>query len=194
MSKRRRSPPGQTLITTLDPRRHLRVPDHYRQAFRFPGIQARSASFDIHDDGMTSTLTMIFPEGSYPETTVLYGTKRVSLYDRYGRPVIPERYWIETTRLRESASSKPKLISIVPGISGFLTVNPGYIFEACDAIVALDTNTRLDKENETISILGIAIARRSPLYHPKLIHVEGRYAIEFRGLGEPKKNLVGFLA
>jgi hypothetical protein len=120
----------------------------------------------------------------------MYGNKELVAVGFNGLPVRPVKYKLETTRRRNSQNAKPKVLSIVPGVPGSFSINPGHIFEACDAVVALDTNSAFKPlGDDKVSVLGVAIAERVALKYPKLVRVKGRYAAEFRNLSAPQEKI-----
>lgn len=189
MRPKRKSKSDDQLLRKLDPKWATRVPDGARSVFHMPR-PLRFIRIDLKDEGVETALTAEFPFGREPKMLVMHGNKNLTAYDFLGLPVQPIKYQLETSRNRNSQSAKPKLLSIVPGMPGSFSINPGHIFEACDAVVAFDTNsspTLLGQDK--VSVLGVAIAEKVQLKFPKLVRIKGRYAAEFRNLAEPKEKI-----
>ncbi|MBY6265102.1 hypothetical protein EI613_24740 [Azospirillum sp. 412522] len=186
----KRKPQEKGLLRSLDPHYDQRLPDHYFTAMELPGAPTRYLSLQIDGDGVTHHLKVTFPEGSRPKIAIIQATRDVFVYDVFSRLLVPEKFHIETYRKRQSGSSKIKFTSIVPGFSTQITANTGHIFEKCDAVVSIDTNTKTERiGDDYISVLGISTSRLSPLSYPKLVHINAQNAIEFRNLVPPREKI-----
>lgn len=190
MKQNRKKLGQKSLLQTLDPKIHSRLPDNYFSVIDLPGKPARFMKFDLSDDGVISTIDITFPEGARPRKAYIQATKDVFIYDALGHKLKPERYHIETYRERNSDSKKKKLVSIVPGLTDRITVNTGHIFNSFDAVVSIDTNT-YEKDlvgGDKLSVLGVSISRKMELKYPELLEITARHAIEFRNLKDPKEK------
>jgi hypothetical protein len=187
--RKRSSKAEDQLLRKLDPKWRARVPDTAFSVQYFPSPM-RFIRVDVQDDGIQTSLTAEFRFGEEPRALCMYGNKDLVALDFFGRLVKPIKYQLETFRGRNSLSEKPKLLSVVPGMPGSFSINPGHIFEVCDAVVAFDTNSspKLLGEDK-VSVLGVAIAERLALRFPMLVRIKGRYAAEFRNLVEPKEKI-----
>jgi hypothetical protein len=186
-SKRTSSNDG-ALIRRLDPNWAKRVPDEACSVMRFDR-PLRFMRLDLKDEDVETALTAEFRLGEEPKALFIYGNKNLVAFDFSGRRVRPVTYVIETSRARNSQSGKRKLLSLVPGTPGSFSINPGHIFDACDAVVAIDTNTSaVPLEGRTVSVLGVAVAERYALRYPKLIRISARYAAEFHDLALPREK------
>jgi hypothetical protein len=185
--KKHTRPPS--FMRELDPHFDSRLPDNYFVVRDLPGKPLRFVKIDLGDDGVTNTVVLRFPEGSRPRKVVMWATKEVEIYDVFGQRLTPDSYYIETSRPRRSSSGKPKLVSIVPGLSDKITLNIGHIFWSFDAVVSIDTNTPKKRVNgETLSVLGVAVAKPTKLAYPPLVRITANKAIEFRNLKDPKEK------
>lgn len=187
---RRKSRAGDNqLLKRLDPKWATRMPDHAFTVQHFPR-PLRFIRIDVKDEGVETALIAEFRLGDEPRSLGMYGNRDLVAVDFRGRPVKPIKYQLETFRPRNSSSEKRKLLSVVPGMPGSFSINPGHIFEACDAVVALDTNSSPKLlGSDRISVLGVAIAERVALRFPKLVRIKGRYAAEFRNLIAPQEKI-----
>lgn len=188
-SKSKKHSSRSSFMRELDPHFDSRLPDSYFTVRDLPGKPYRFVGIEFSDDGVTSTVVLRFPEGARPRKVVMWATKEVEIYDVFGLRLTPDSYYIKTFRERRSSSGKPKLVSIVPGLSNKITLNIGHIFWSFDAVVSIDTNTPKKQVNgETLSVLGVAVAKPTKLAYPPLIRVTANKAIEFRNLKDPKEK------
>lgn len=189
MRRKKNEKDDKQLLRQLDPNWASRMPDNALSIQKFPR-PARFVRIDVRDDGVETALTAEFRLGEEPQTLGMFGNKELVAQDFLGRFVRPLRYHIETFRKRQSTSTKPKLLSWVPGIPGSFSINPGHIFQACDAVIALDTNSSQHLlGDDKVSVLGVAITEKFALKFPKLVKFKGQYAAEFRNLIEPKEKI-----
>lgn len=176
-----------SLRDQLDPRWPQRLPDHAFNAVRLPEIRG-PMRLDLTDDGATTSLVAEFAPGAKPQTAIVFGSRKVRVLDSFGRPLAPLRFHIEMYRPRESRSGKPKYLSLVPGRGNSLSLNPDYVFDAFDTVMALDTNSPGQLGGDDVSVLGIAVVRRSPLKYPGVAHIYNDHAVEFRNLAVPHEK------
>ncbi|TWB49559.1 hypothetical protein FBZ92_12699 [Nitrospirillum viridazoti] len=183
-NKRKRSVPE------MDPRWRERIPDDYSAVQYFPDISAKYLSLTLQEGVVSTVLKAEIPPGVKLRSAVIWGNKRVDLYDSWDRKIIPSSYWIETTRKRNSNSEKLKFINIVPGSEDYVTVSFDHIFDAFDSVVAIDTNTYINKKinGEELSVLGISTASKLKISFPQAVNIRAGYAVEFRDLQDPKEK------
>lgn len=180
-----------SLFTKLDANFYNRLPDHHFTRFDLPGVISRYMRMTVREGVVETQLEAAFAEFSRPKTAIVHANRDVTIYDVYGRILVPEKYHIVSTRKRLSGSSKIKYLNVTPGLSPRLNINPGHIFECCDYVISIDTNTKvLEKINgDIVSVLGISTSKLSSLSFPRLVYINSRNAIEFRNLKEPREKI-----
>lgn len=111
------------------------------------------------------------------------------IIDEHGKRIAPASYWLETSRPRNSTSTKKKVLNFVNHADGHPMVNPDAILRSYDFVFCVDTNYPKEDGPKSLCLTLACLVHTDYKVFPPISGVYALSAFEFRQVTCPPERL-----